>query len=148
MSPLVIKHCRTPHGNRRSRRGAVAAEMAIVLPIFILAMIGIIEFGRAVMVQQILVNAAREGARRAIVQGATNDEVMELVDNYLLAASLGAPSREIGILDASDGALNLEDANSHDLIKVVVSVPADEIIPIGAWFGGQTMGSVCQMRKE
>jgi Flp pilus assembly protein TadG len=123
------------------------AEFAIVLPVFILAIIGIIEFGRAVMVQQILTNAAREGARRAIVPGATNDEVTQLVDNYLVNASLGAPSRQVGILDEDDGALDLEDANSHDLIQVVVAMPADEIIPIGSYFTG-TMGAVCQMRKE
>jgi Flp pilus assembly protein TadG len=132
----------------RVRRGAVAAEAAIVLPIFILAIIGIIEFGRAIMVQQILTNAAREGARRAIITGATNDEVTELVDNYLVAASLGAAGREIGILGADDDAIDLEDANSHDLIKIVVSVPTDEVVPIRAWFGDDSMGAVCQMRKE
>jgi len=136
---------KVPH--RPRRRAAVMAEFAIILPIFILAVIGIIEFGRAIMVQQILTNAAREGARRAIVQGATNDEVTELVDNYLVSASLGAPSRQIGILDEDDGALDLEGANSHDLIKVVVTIPANEIIPIGKYFQ-DTMGAVCQMRKE
>jgi Flp pilus assembly protein TadG len=140
---------RNPRCHRGSRRGAVAAEAAIVLPIFILAIIGIIEFGRAVMVQQILTNAAREGARRAIIQGATNDEVTELVGNYIDAGIGTSPSREIGILDASDGALDLEDANSHDLIKVVVTVPYDEVgVGISSYFAGKTMGAVCQMRKE
>jgi Flp pilus assembly protein TadG len=147
MSALSENGRRAP--GLRSRRGAVMAEFAIVLPVFILAIIGIIEFGRAVMVQQILVNAAREGARRAIITGATNDEVTELVDNYLTNASLGAPGREIGILDSDDSALDLEDANSHDLIKVVVTVPYDEVgVGIGSWFSGSTMGAVCQMRKE
>jgi Flp pilus assembly protein TadG len=127
----------------------VAAEAAIVLPIFILAIIGIIEFGRAVMVQQVLTNAAREGARRAIVQGATNDEVTELVGNYIDAGVGTSPSREIGILGADDSALDLEDANSHDLIKVVVTVPYDEVgVVISSWFADKTMGAVCQMRKE
>ena len=47
---------------------------------------------------------------------------------------------EIGILDADDNALDLADANSHDLIQVVVSMPADEIIPIGSYFGGTDDG--------
>jgi Flp pilus assembly protein TadG len=151
MSPLTLM-AKSRHGSslryRRSRCGAVAAEAAIVLPIFILAIIGIIEFGRAIMVQQILTNAAREGARRAIVQGATNDEVTELVDNYLVSTSLGAAGREIGILDENDGAIDLEDHPSHELIKVVVTVPTDEVVPIRAWFTDETMGAVCQMRKE
>jgi Flp pilus assembly protein TadG len=125
-------------------------EFAIVLPIFILAIIGIIEFGRAVMVQQILVNAAREGARRAIIPGATNDEVTTLVDNYLVNASLGAPGRQIGILDENDGALDLAEANSHDLIQVVVAVPYNEVgFRISTFFDeSATFGATVQMRKE
>ena len=68
MSPLK----KSSRLRSRLRRGVAMAEFAIILPIFMLAVIGIIEFGRAVMVQQILVNAAREGARRAIIPGATN----------------------------------------------------------------------------
>jgi hypothetical protein len=149
MSPLARKHNRTPLGPRRTRPGAVLLEFAIVLPIFLLAIIGIIEFGRAVMVQQILTNAAREGARRAIIQGATNDEVTELVGNYVDAGIGESPSREIGILDANNDSLDLESANSHDMIKVVVTVPYDEVgVGISSYFSGETMGAVCQMRKE
>jgi hypothetical protein len=134
---------------RRSRRGVVMAEFAIVLPIFILAVIGIIEFGRAVMVQQILVNATREGARRAIVPGATNDEVTELVGNYIDASIGQSPSRQIAIRDEGGNTLDLADADSHDLIQVVVAVPYNEVgVGISSYFYGKTMGAVVQMRKE
>jgi len=125
------------------------AELAIVLPIFILAIIGIIEFGRAVMVQQILVNAAREGARRAIVPGATSDEVKELVDDYLVNASLGAPSRKVAVWDESGGDVELVDVASHDRIQVVVQVPYDEVgVGISSYFMGTMMKARVQMRKE
>jgi Flp pilus assembly protein TadG len=44
-------------------------EFALVAPIFFLILFGIIDFGRYVYYVQILNNAAREGARYAIVHG-------------------------------------------------------------------------------
>lgn len=49
-------------------RGAVAVEMAIVLPLLLLFLGGIIDFGRAYFTQIVLANAAREGARAAVVR--------------------------------------------------------------------------------
>ncbi|HVA87282.1 MAG TPA: TadE/TadG family type IV pilus assembly protein [Candidatus Saccharimonadales bacterium] len=44
-------------------------EFALVAPLFFLLVFGLIEFGRAMYYVQILNNAAREGARYAIVHG-------------------------------------------------------------------------------
>lgn len=52
---------------RRRERGAAAVEFAIVLPILLLFLAGIIDFGRAMYTQAIVTNAAREGARAAVV---------------------------------------------------------------------------------
>jgi Flp pilus assembly protein TadG len=48
-------------------RGASAVEFAIILPILLLILFGIIEFGFYIYNQQMLTNAAREGARVGIV---------------------------------------------------------------------------------
>jgi len=48
------------------RRGAVAVETAMVLPIVLLFLFGIFEYGRYFLTMQLLNNAAREGARYAI----------------------------------------------------------------------------------
>ncbi len=45
---------------RRNRRGAAAVEFAIVAPVFFLLVFGMIEYGRMVMVQQVITNASRE----------------------------------------------------------------------------------------
>jgi len=58
---------------RRSRSsGQALTEFALVAPIFLLVLFSIIEFGRAMFVVQELNNAAREGARYAIVHGAAS----------------------------------------------------------------------------
>jgi Flp pilus assembly protein TadG len=72
----------------RKRRGASAVEFAIVAPVFFLVVLGIIEFGRMVMVQQVITNAAREGARIAVLDSATPARVTQRVNDYLTAASL------------------------------------------------------------
>jgi Flp pilus assembly protein TadG len=52
---------------RHEQQGAVAVEMAILLPLLLLILIGIIEFGRVFNVQISLNQAAREGARHAAI---------------------------------------------------------------------------------
>ena len=86
------------------RRGATAVEMAIVLPLLLALVFGIIEFGRAMMVQQILVNTAREATRRAVIPGATDEQVYKIIDGYLANAGI----------DEFDVILELDDA-PHDL---------------------------------
>lgn len=49
-------------------RGAVAVEFALVLPILLMLVLGIVEFGRAYHVQTTLSNAARDGVRSMALQ--------------------------------------------------------------------------------
>jgi len=58
-----------PRRARRRTRGQALVEFSMVAPIFLLILFGIIDFGRYVYYVQILNNAAREGARYAIVHG-------------------------------------------------------------------------------
>ncbi len=51
------------------RRGAVAVEAAIVLPVFLLIVLGMIDLALAVMSQNALSEAARDGSRQAVVHG-------------------------------------------------------------------------------
>ena len=49
--------------SRTSERGAVAVEFALLAPILVMLLLGIMEFGRAYNVQVSLSSAAREGVR-------------------------------------------------------------------------------------
>lgn len=53
-----------------NKKGAALVEMAIVLPLLLLIVFGIFEFGRAMYITNTLNNAAREGVRRAVVMTA------------------------------------------------------------------------------
>lgn len=53
----------------RGERGAAAVEFALVAPLLILLVFGIIEFGRVWSARNVYISAAREGARVAAVGG-------------------------------------------------------------------------------
>ncbi len=51
---------------KQRRRGSTLVEAALVLPVILMFLFGIMEYGRYVMMLQILTNAAREGAHYAL----------------------------------------------------------------------------------
>ena len=54
-------------------RGQALVEMAFVMPIILLIIMGMVEFGRIFNSYLILTNASREGARIAVVGGTDTD---------------------------------------------------------------------------
>lgn len=71
-------------------RGAVAVEMALLLPVLILLLLGMMEFGRAFNAQITLTNAAREGVR---VMAITNN-----ADRAREAATAAAATLDPGLV--------------------------------------------------
>ena len=67
----------------RSERGAELIELALVLPILLLVFAGIVDFG--LLFQRLLTvnNAAREGARIAVLPGYTQTDVQNRVTQYV-----------------------------------------------------------------
>lgn len=72
---------------RRSDHGQSVIEFALVLPILLLVVFGITEFGRALMTVNVLNAAAREGARVAAVGGDSTSAVNRVIA-VLQAASI------------------------------------------------------------
>jgi Flp pilus assembly protein TadG len=128
---------------RKSRRGAAVLEFAIVAPIFFLVIIGMVELGRAVMVQQVLTNAAREGARRAILEQTSKSEVELAVNDYLAGGSISGAT-----IAVSPAALNK--IGFGDPVTVKVSLPFDQVSWLPApWFaGGKILSATSVMRAE
>jgi len=66
----------------RNNKGVAAVEFAICLPILILLLFGLIEFGLLFYNQQVITNASREGARAGIVAETVNADIIQIVENY------------------------------------------------------------------
>jgi Flp pilus assembly pilin Flp len=134
---------------RKHRRGAAAVEFAIIAPVFFLLIMGMIEIGRAVMVQQIITNASREGARLAVLPDENNANVIDRVDSIL--ADSGVPGSTTEILGEDGSPINIQDAGYGDVVKVRVSVPFSDVswLP-GAerYLGDSTLSAITVMRGE
>ncbi len=90
-----------PRLRSEREKGNITVELALVLPIFLLVVAGIIDIGMLFWEKEVLTNASREGARaaaRAAVSGAAEKrvgEVRQIVQDYLnkfaLKDDAGAP---------------------------------------------------------
>jgi Flp pilus assembly protein TadG len=82
----------------RNQRGAALLETAITIPLVLLVTVSIFEFGRAYQTWQVLTNAAREGARVAVLSESTDANVSETVRNYMQSGQLpGAATATINV---------------------------------------------------
>ena len=127
----------------KKRRGAAAVEFAVVAPVFLLLVFGMIEYGRMVMVQQVLTNASREGARVAVLDGSTSQEVQDTVNQYLNSGSIS------GAVITVDPA-NPADAGFGDPVTVSVDIGFSQVswLPSPMYLGGQTLSATTVMRRE
>ena len=84
---------------RRSRRGQTIVEFALILPIFVLLLVGIIDFGRAVYASSTVQNAARQAIRVGIVD--QNASVIEQAAiDHAVALGLTGADVDVNFLDA------------------------------------------------
>ena len=68
MTGKVLRRCaRTP-------RGQALVEFALILPAILLLVVGMLEFARAWNLHQVMTDAAREGARRAVLANNVMDQ--------------------------------------------------------------------------
>jgi Flp pilus assembly protein TadG len=128
---------------RKKRRGAAAVEFAIVAPVFFLLVFGMVEFGRMVMVQQVITNASREGARLAVLDGTNTAAVQSAVNTYLTSAAV--PGATVTVVPNPPTS-----AGYGDPVTVTVSVPFDQVswLPSPMFLGGKTLTASTVMRRE
>jgi Flp pilus assembly protein TadG len=128
--------------NRRQRKGVAAVEFAIVAPVFFLMVIGIIEIGRAMMVQQVLINASRVGARRAVMLSSDEQSVIDAVTEY--AAGVGVNGVEATVSP------NPATAAAGEAVTVNVTIGFEQVswLPAPWIMGGRDLTSASVMRKE
>lgn len=67
----------------KNKKGQAMVEMAIVIPILLIVLMGIFEFGRIFNSYLILTNASREGARSAAL-GDSDTEITQKINNAVV----------------------------------------------------------------
>ena len=130
---------------RSERRGVAAVEFALIAPVFLLLVLGVIEFGRLLMVQQVLTNASREGARRAVVEGATVAEVKQVVSDCLTNASISSTATTINVTPSSLSAITFGDD-----VAVSASISFNDVswIPSPWFLNGTSLTASSMMSGE
>jgi hypothetical protein len=146
----------------RLRRGAALVELAIAMPVLLLILMGIIEFGMIMHAQVMLDQGAREGARTAAIGGRTAEITTETKRASLPAVrpesvvaeyrdpTSGAWNR---ISDAPDGRENAVPRGA--MIQVTIRQYRHRMITgsFFAWLpgskdGGLNMSAAMTMRRE
>lgn len=86
-----------------NRRGANAVEFALVMPVFLALIAGIVDYGWYFHTLNQLTTAVRDGARTAAVTPVADDPVQAgsaVVSERLVAAGVGSPEVEVALGDA------------------------------------------------
>ncbi len=135
-------------------QGQALLETALTLPLLLIVSVGIFEFGRAFQTWQVLTNAAREGARIAVMPGATGVETR--VRNYLTDGQLSAAaSATIAVNPTATVSIGGGATASASLVTItypfqfIVLQPVANLLVSGSTVGSAiSMNASAKMRNE
>ena len=155
---------------RNPRRGVAAVEFALLLPVFVLLVLGTIEATSMIFLQQSLEIAAYEGARIALVPDSTDGNVegaaRQILDARNVQGSTTTVKRGYSVRGV-EGVLDLRDpedravfmelrrqrllrrGNIDAMIQVSVEESCDENSLFAPWFfAGQTLSADVALRRD
>ncbi|MGI5900052.1 MAG: TadE/TadG family type IV pilus assembly protein [Christensenellales bacterium] len=130
----------------KNEAGQAVVELAITLPILIIILCGIIDYGWIITNQNAVDHSAREGARYAIVHSSGSGAVADIKE-YTLSL---VPQRMRGSMNVAVTFTNPNDRRSGDVI-IDVSAEVSILTPVvGIFFEGQavSLNSSCRMKVE
>lgn len=155
---MVLRPGKSGLAKLRARRGTASVELAVALIPLMTIVMGVIEGGRMMAVQEIAVNAVREGARLSALGGSAAgtsagtglNEVNYRVRSYLSSAGVSANSATVTVTDLDQPSLtDLTLSSPGDRIQVGVSLPFSSVALCPPWFfGNATVAATSIMRKE
>jgi Flp pilus assembly protein TadG len=108
------------------RRGVAAVEFAAVLPIILTLLVGIWEVGRLIEIQQIMTNAAREGARQASTGQLSTAQCKTVVTDAMKVAGLPTSNVTVTVTNITSGG-DVAAANYLDSLQVNVTMPFGDV---------------------
>jgi len=124
-----------------NQNGSALVEFAIVLPLLLILVFGVIEFGVMFYDKAVITNASREGARAGIT-GLGDPEIKQIVLNY-----------------CNVNLINLDGNDAFDPDKIIISSDGSDLIVrleyrydllLGSFFGfdNTTISAATVMRME
>ena len=127
--------------NRRGQRGASVVEFAIILPLVVWLIFGIMEIAFVLYDKTMITHASREGARAGVifrVPAVPDEEIIEVVNDYLGTSliTFGEPQTATVIV-TRDG------SSAGDRLKVTVSYTYTALV-----FSLASMGKKFNMVSE
>jgi TadE-like protein len=137
--PGEMSTCQPGRARRQREGGQALVEFALVVPVFLILLLGIVDFGWALRSWITVTNSAREGARLGVV-GATCDDIKQR-----------AVDTSADLLTLSD--VSVENCEGDPGTSVVVTVSYDYsfITPLGALlttFSGGALPSTITMTSS
>jgi Flp pilus assembly protein TadG len=148
------------------RAGAAVIEFAVVVPVLLMFILGIVEYGRMLMVAQVTTGASREGSRYAVQADATPSAVEQYVRTFLVQSSVPSdavsnvaiefqvPSGDSRYTADNQGwiaasSLSTLPAGTAVRVRVDVNFSAVSWLPSGVFLpSGTQLTGITVMRKE
>jgi Flp pilus assembly protein TadG len=141
----------TRAGRFAGEAGSELVEFALALPILLLVVGGILDFGLLFQRYEVITNAAREGARLSALSTYTQADVQARVQSYIRSANLNAAQATITAVRTT---VTVTPTLAFNAVTVTVTYPYAYTIfgPIarlvGGTFGTTTLTAVAVMRSE
>ncbi|MBI3493160.1 MAG: pilus assembly protein [Acidobacteria bacterium] len=136
-------------------RGNALVETALTLPLVLLVSVSIFEFGRAYQTWEVLTNAAREGARVAVLPNTTTSDVQSRVAAYLVsgqvdnAAGATVVVNQNATVSIGSGTASASVVTVNYPFTFIVLQPVAQLVVNGATLGAPfTMSASAAMRNE
>lgn len=110
-----------PASRIRIRRGATVVEVAVVISVVILFLFSIFEYGRFVMMENVLINGVREGCRYALVHSqdvTVVSDVQAVVRQRMGGLDSQLPDLDVQVFPTDNPGAALSTLNPDDPITV------------------------------
>ena len=124
-------------------------EFALVVPVFLCLVFGVLEFARVYMVNELLTEAARKSCRVAIVQGTSSQQIKTAATDSLTLLNIKGESVGISVNEAPLDSVDPQNMPAFTEMTVVVSVSAKSVswLPTPLFVNGTLSGSFTMRRQ-
>ena len=149
MAAIEILERQRKKRNAEGERGSELIEFALVFPLLLMVVLAIVDFGFMFQRYEVVTNAAREGARIAVLAGYSSSDIQTRVESYASAGGLPiAPTVAVTNTSITAG------TTTWPAKTVSVAYPHQYVFlgGIASWFGGSftsvTLTATSTMRTE